>query len=294
MIQVPIHITGFFFPVLRENVHHTGSLGAGFSLSEYVQTWTTKREDDRVRVFFHGQPATLKAITSKEAAREFFTQANLRGGVNIYHRLEVPISCGLATSGAGALGVAFSLNKMFETSFSKEELATIAHIAEVKQKTGLGSVIAQYRGKFEIRTKAGSPQIGEVKRIACDAKCAVLVYGRIKTQQVLGSKQKVQKVKQAFGKKHTKLAENFSIKRFTTFSFQFAEKSGLLTPFLRKLLEQAKNIGLHGSMLMLGQGVFLFGHNLEEKVRTLIEKTSEKPKALIIRDICNTGVREVS
>lgn len=290
MIAVPIHITGFFYPKIRSNIHYTGSLGAGFSLKEYVRTRVQKRNDKKIRIFFNGENVTSRAHTSLQAANEFFNAHGEEMGIDIFHQFDVPTSSGLATSGAGALGVVFALNEEFNTSFSDVKLATLAHIAEVKQKTGLGSVIAQYKGQFEIRMKAGAPNNGKVKRITRNVKCGILGFDHMETKNILKSTQQLQRIRKAFGRKHKKLANSFSIRKFTRFSQQFARESGLLTPFLQNLLGKARERGLHGSMLMLGDGVFLFGNNLEQKLERLKKMTNKVVQTAFVSQISNKGV----
>lgn len=290
MILAPIHVTGFFFPVIKKDPNRSGSLGAGFSLEEYIKTQIRPRDDSKIKVYFNKNDVTSAAGTSKQAAKEFFKLSGKQEGVDIFHTFTVPISCGLATSGAGALGVVYGLNEFFDTSFSPTKLATLAHIAEVKQKTGLGSVIAQYKGKFEVRVKAGNPENGKVKRFQSNAKCALLIYDQIETKGILGSKQRLREIRQGFGEKHTKLMKHFSIEQFIDLSYQFATETNLLTPFLQNILEKARNLGLNGSMLMLGNGVFLFGKKLEENLQTLKQTLANKPNHSFIAKVDNKGI----
>lgn len=283
-------MTGFFYPVIREDPNFAGSLGAGFSLAEYVRTQIRRREDTKVKIYFNGEDVSSEAETSRQAAKEFFKISGIKQGVDIFHQFKIPISCGLATSGAGALGVVYGLNENFDTSFPPVKLATLAHIAEVKQKTGLGSVIAQYKGKFEVRVKAGSPKIGKVRRFRSNAEFALLMFGRIETKDILSSKQRLRVIKRSFGKKHKKLAKQFSIEHFMNLSQQFAIESGLLPSFLQKPLEKAHDIGLLGSMLMLGRGVFLFGKDLKEKLQKLLPRLPKTPNFSLISQVDNRGV----
>lgn len=295
MIRVPAHVTGFFYPIIKDNPLESGSLGAGFSLTKYVYTEVKLNNDSKIRVFFNDKEVTDQACTSYVAAKELLNYIGEKRGVIIKHKFEIPIGCGLASSGAGALGVVFGINEELDIGLKRIELAKFAHIAEVKCKTGLGSVIAQYDGMFEIRIKAGSPGLGVVLRFPVKENVAILVYGEIETKKILSSKNALKRVKYAFGEKHLELLKNFSVENFCRLSRDFATQSGLLSEHLKYLLNKASYLGLNGSMLMLGDGVFLFGEDLNKRVKKLLDQLDKnmRPRTIIFAEIDNYGVTQV-
>ena len=295
LFRVPCHITGFFKPVITDDPMKSGSLGAGFSISRYVYTKARKLSTEHIKIYFNNIERTNEACTSLRAAMILLNKFNISGGVAIYHDFEAPIGVGLATSGAGSLGAVFSINSLFNLGLNKVELARIAHAAEVQCKTGLGSVIAQYEGMFEIRLKAGAPGIGRVARFPYREKVAILIRGKISTRDVLSSQDAIHKVIKAFENKHVDLANNFSIEKFCNLSRNFALSSGLMTRWVKNVLSESEKFDLLGSMLMLGEGVFLFGEDLDYRIEKLLSKfsKSEKPKSIIITNIDNDGVTEI-
>ncbi len=295
MIRVPGHVTGFFKPIIRDDPTVSGSLGAGFSLKRYVYTRVKILDEPVIRVFFGGRDVTKEACTSYTAAKYLLDTVGKDVGVEIYHEFEIPIACGLASSGAGALGVVFAINDELKLGMSRNELAKIAHIAEVKCRTGLGSVIAQYEGMFEIRLKEGAPGIGKVARFPVRESVAILVFGPIETKKILSSKEALERVIRAFGNKHYELLENFSVENFCKLSKQFAIEAGLINDRLLLLLRKAGEYGLYGSMLMLGDGIFLFGDDLETKLQKLITSLDNtfRPKYIMFTEIDNVGVSKV-
>ncbi len=290
-IEVPLHVTGFFRAHLHENPLYAGSIGAGFSFQTYLKTTVKINELGEIRIFINGEEKTEEAKTSYTAAEQFFERCEIFEGVDIFHEVPAPIGCGLATSGAGALGVVFGLNELFGMGINKVELAQIAHVAEVENKTGLGSVIAQYEGQFEIRLKPGAPGIGVVKRIPVDAEVAIIVFGEIPTPEILKSEEKIKKIENAFDNKNEILASAFSIEKFCELSLDFAKRSGLLTRRGERILEIAKKYDLIGSQLMIGDGVFLFGDDLRTKIKRILGEIEEKPIKVIVSGIDNIGVR---
>lgn len=295
MIRVPAHITGFFRPEIKDDPYQTGSLGAGFSVEKYVFTEIKRLKIPDIKIFFGSNEVSNTACTSYYVAKTIKEKYEITEGFEVRHIFEVPIGCGLATSGAGALGTAFALNNEFSLNIDRVKLAQIAHIAEIKCKTGLGSVIAQYEGMFEIRLKAGAPGIGKVARIPIVEEIAILIYGPILTKEILSSSEKLQKVSQAFGEKNLTLLEKFSVEKFCELSFSFAVESELMLNKIRHILDIAQKYDLYGSMLMLGEGLFLFGDNLEMKVKKMIDSLGKdfRPKNVILTKIDNRGVEKV-
>ncbi len=298
LIRVPAHITGFFHPVITEKLETTGSIGAGFSIKKYVYTYVKPLFDKSdIRVFFNNKEATKIACTTISVAREIldkFAEPNI--GLEIYHDFEVPIGCGLASSGAGALGTAFAINKALDLNIDKNDLIMAAHKAEISCKTGLGSVMGQFDGMFEIRVRAGGPEFGKVARYPMKENVAVLIYGPIETRNILSSDKIMKNIENAFGNKHMELLNDFSLDNFIKLSKKFAYETKLIIDRVDYLLKKASKIGLKGSMLMIGEGAFLFGEELEEKVRNLINSLplTLKPPTVIISEIDNEGVAEVS
>src|SRR3989338_5561550 len=76
--------------------------------------------------------------------------------LKIHIMSKLPLGCGFGLSGASALATAYAVNEMLKLKKPKKELAVIAHIAEVENKTGLGDVVNQYYGGFFAKLKPSS------------------------------------------------------------------------------------------------------------------------------------------
>jgi pantoate kinase len=162
----PGHITGFFQicdhsmdPLLK------GSRGAGVSLTHGVTTRVSIQKSPKtfVNIGINGN-ITKSAEVSEHVIKTFLSRIEENYIVSVEHTVTIPIGSGYGTSGAGALSLALALNKVFNLGLTRIEAAQVAHIAEVKCKTGLGTVIAETYGGLEIRTKPGAPGIGEIKK----------------------------------------------------------------------------------------------------------------------------------
>jgi pantoate kinase len=191
----PCHITGIFQIFDQSaDILNAGSRGAGVSLKVGVKT-TVKVEKgprNRLKVNINHQTADCADLT-KHVVRAFLSRLSEASHfeIKVEHQVEAPIGAGFGTSGAGALSLGLALNEALGLGMSKIQCAQIAHVAEIECKTGLGTVIAETFGGFEIRVKPGAPGIGEIKCLPIpeNAVVACHVFGPERPGNSLANKQ---------------------------------------------------------------------------------------------------------
>ncbi len=257
----PCHITGFF-QICDESKDplYVGSRGSGLSIRDGVKT-TVKVErglKPSSHIWINGVPTSFEVsehllntfISRFEELRKF--------KILVHHRVEVPIGAGLGTSGAAALGLALALNELFDLGMSRVEAAQLAHIAEVECKTGLGTVIAETYGGFEIRTRAGAPGIGEVINVPIpeDSAMFCLIFGPISTSSLLADGDVCRRINMIGGKFVDEMIENPTVNNFMRLSRNFAENVGLMSDEVRKISKIMDDDGIIVSMPMFGDGIF--------------------------------------
>ena len=103
----------------------------------------------------------------------------------ICHSFELPQGSGYGSSGAGALGITFGLNKLFALDLSPELLGKYAHVAEVMNHTGLGTVGGQFVGGLSISMKPGFPFAMHKIKIPDNIHIVVGSFGPISTKKIL-------------------------------------------------------------------------------------------------------------
>lgn len=265
----PCHITGFF-QICDESTDllHVGSRGAGVSLSHGVTT-TVKIDENSTnptKIKINGE-TPHHAEVSRQVADELISQSRNKAKltISIEHRVDVPIGAGFGTSGAAALSLALSLNEALNLNLSKVEAAQIAHVAEVRCRTGLGTVAAEACGGMEIRTKPGAPGIGEVKRITTSENMVVacMSFGPLSTKKLLADPETRKRVNELGGRLVDELVEKPTYEAFLRLSREFAEHMGLISRKIRTVLDATDGAGFVCSMPMFGESVF-----------SLIERTS--------------------
>ena len=171
--------------------------------------------------------------------------------IKIEHDVEIPIGFGLGSSGAAALSLSFALNEAAKVGLSAEEAAQIAHWAEIVCGTGLGTVIAEYVGGFETRTRAGAPGLGIIRKIELKGyKAIILCMGPISTKLVLRGNSNIR------SEWRDDTPRTVSIKDFVTMSYEFVSKMGLTKGRCKEPIKALRAHGFDSSVALFGDTIF--------------------------------------
>ena len=292
----PGHITGLFQvcdeaedPLLK------GSRGAGVSITRGVVTKVrierSPKTSFEIRINGNGvEPAKVSECVIN-------TLLPVAGGnyrILVDHNINVPVGSGFGSSGAGALSLALALNEALRLGLSHFEAAQVAHIAEVRCRTGLGTVIAETFGGLEIREKPGAPGVGEIKRIPIDGDYVVacLKFGPMSTKEALTDERLRQQINDLGGKLVDELIARPKPSNFMNFSRSFAEGVGLISKRTRKVLEEADSRSLACSMTIFGE--CLFSLVRRDTVKELLEifcRHALSEDSTIVAEIDHEGAR---
>ncbi len=237
---------------------------------------------------------TETAEVSESVADSFLSLAGTNYRLLVEHEVQVPIGCGLGSSGAGALSLALALNEVLGLDLSKIEAAQIAHVAEAKCRTGLGTVIAETFGGIEIRARPGAPGIGEVKPIAVDDNhvVACLPFGPLSTRKALTDPKLHQVINKHGGKLVDELVRKPQVLEFLRLSRDFAELTSLITDRVRKVLTGADSEGFVCSMAIFGETVFSLVRQDEiAKLLRIFRKHKQSQHGIIKAEIDFQGAR---
>ncbi len=254
----PGHITGFFEIPHGSYSHflHKGSKGAGFSIDRGIATTAYVYESAKTdyRISINGIQ-NENAEVSRWVVEEYLKLADRPYFVNVDHDVGIPVGFGLGSSGAAALSLSYALNEALDIGLSRTEAAQIAHHAEIACKTGLGTVIAEFAGGFEIRTGAGAPGIGSVTKIDLENyKAVVLCLAPISTKSFLTSR--MDEINGLGGIMLSKLSVSRSVDDFLAMSREFAGTLGLTEDRCKEPMAALKSRGIESSVALLGQTVF--------------------------------------
>ncbi len=289
----PAHITGFFKAELGSKdeplPESIGSLGAGFSIEEGVNTSVRIKKSDKkkVRIDIVGyQPDNTQV--SKFVIQEFLKLTNDQNYfIHVLHDISVPVGYGLGCSGAVALSLVMALNQAFDTNLSKEKIGQIAHKAEVLCKTGLGDVLASFHGGFEIRTKAGSPGIGLLEKIDSDYEVIFICFSPISTKKFMT--EKLDTINGLGEKMVSRLITTKNCDDYQDMSVQFAKYVQVMTLKMQMVITDLHNNGFKCGVALFGETVYsIVPHN---KINNVV-KILKKYNGIIIKSkIDNIGAR---
>lgn len=225
-----------------------GSIGVGFTINKGVEAEISKSK--KTAVYFNKEYIHFPTV---ESVIRRLTDKKIRVLLNS----PLPLGYGFGLSGASALATAFALNKELNLSKNRDELVRIAHIAEIENKTGLGSVGTQATGGFLLKTSPGLP-VKTIKYPFIKEKIHLYIIDRLLTSEVLSNKNNWRQINKAadFELKKISGMKNPSFNDMVDASYYYALKSKLLTnPKLLEIINGIRKKSGHASITMLGQVV---------------------------------------
>jgi len=275
-VWVPHRISGFFQMMdpneknKQIDLTKIGSRGGGPALTAFGKTKITNLQTNEnkennpkknFKVFINGKDNTSKAQTSCSVVNQMAHLLPKNVNLLIDHYFDLPLGAGFGSSGAGALGIAYGLNALFQLDLTPLEAAKFAHIADVENNTGLGTVGGQFAGGLSIMTDPGYPF--QYKKIQIPENIEIVLgsWGTINTKNILTNPNYKRLIHQVGKKAMDKMNEEFSLENYMKVCKFFVEKTDFLEllklPILKNLIESLEKLQIIGaSMSQLGKSVF--------------------------------------
>ncbi len=271
-VEVPHRISGFFEIVdeingtIINNPERIGSRGAGFNLSAVGRTkikveGLDKFDSQEIEIFINNEKVNEKAETTYYIYDYIkrFLENSVK--ITIFHSFDLPVGCGYGASGSGALGSIYGLNHVLNLRLSNKEKGKIAHIAEVVNRTGLGTVCGQLRGGLCILKEPGYPCVSESIKVPKNLKIICGSFGMIHTKSILTDPVLNLKIKRAGRRAQKKLLQKLNIRSFMRASIKFVEETDILEILglyeIDELVRRLNKLKIFGaSMNQLGRSVF--------------------------------------
>lgn len=274
IVEVPHRISGFFEIVdkqngiLIESPEKIGSRGAGFNVSGVGKTAISykkleKEEESQCTIYINEEKLDKKAETSYFIYDYIKNLINYPINVKIEHNFDLPVGCGYGASGSGALGTIFGLNKLLNLGLTNFGSGRIAHIAEVVNKTGLGTVCGQLGRGLCILKEPGYPCNYERLQNPNDILVLCGTFGKIQTKSILSDDKLSSNIKEAGKLALDKLLLEPHYENFIKISFQFVEDTDIMEILdlnkTKELLNDLFKSDIIGaSMNQLGRSVYAF------------------------------------
>jgi pantoate kinase len=249
------------------DLERVGARGGGFAFEKGVLTKVSIKGDEinKIQVYINGK-LSPEAATTRTVAETLLQKCDQTFHVVIKHDVKVPIGAGFGSSAAGALGTAFALCKALGLNLTVNQLGRIAHIAEVKCRTGLGTVSPLLIGGCVITVEPGAPGYAVIDRVPVtpDYRIVAGIFKPLPTREVLASPDIRKMVNKGGRETVDKILACPSLENFMKTSKEFAVKSGFATPHVLQLIQLAEKAGAVGAAQnMVGEAV----HALVREVR---------------------------
>ena len=285
----PAHITGFFKANVSESEpERMGSLGAGFSIRDGVVTTVHARPSQISHTSITTSGYAGDVRVSESVAKDILQLCARRYHVQIHHEFTVPVGYGLGASGAAALSLAIAMNKALGLGQKQSEVGRLAHIAEVRCRTGLGDVIAAYHGGFEIRTEAGAPGVGILKKAPLKSRVVLIGFSPISTRRFIT--EQLDTINGIGGGMVNRLIKTWSSDDFQEMSLEFARHINVMTPRMSMVAERLRQNGIGCGVALFGETLFALVDHIKEQ--RIMEIMSEYKDAIILRSqVDNLGAR---
>jgi len=281
IVEVPHRISGFFEIVDEidgkkiDAPERIGSRGAGFNLSAVGRTQITvedleKSSEHEINIFINNENVGKKAETTYFICDYLkqFLKTPLK--INIHHNFPLPVGCGYGASGSGALGTVYGFNRILNLGLPDIEKGRIAHIAEVMNRTGLGTVCGQLRGGLCILKEPGYPCVSESINFSQNLKILCGSFGMIHTKSILTDPVLNSKIKKAGRRAQKKLLQHQDEKSFINASIDFVKETNILNILnltkIKDLMTRLNNLKILGaSMNQLGRSIYAICKEKNEK-----------------------------
>ena len=251
----PGNVSGVFKIVADPDPAKAHSLGWGFTVADGVEVEVTRQANGESSVTFNDQRIDFPTVL--DAVRRLTDEP-----LAITIESKLPLSSGFGLSGASAYAACIAANALIDARKTDFELASISHVAEVENLTGLGDVCAQHMGGCLAKLVPGNPLDAVAIQVEPQP-----VYWRyfspISTREILADESRHQRINMASDaalETITKLMHSSSatlFERLTDVALGFATSSGLLADARVKAgIAQARAAGGAATMIMLGNAVF--------------------------------------
>ena len=248
----PGNVSGVFKIVRDDDPRRMHSLGMGFTVSHGVTAAVS--EAPAVEIAFNGEVfdfATVRNVVESLSGRP----------VKVVLESALPLSGGFGLSGASALATAYALNARFELGLDERALGMAAHVAEVKNLTGLGDVCGQFHGGCLAKLVPGDP-LAAVALPVSEQAVFYRFFSPIRTQEIIGDPEHAARINAAADAALADLGgladQGVSaFGEYVTVAKRFSVASGLLRhPDVRRIIAEVGAAGGAASMIMLGNAVF--------------------------------------
>ena len=272
-----------------------GARGGGFAITHgaKARVQTQKSERTRIEIRINARPAP-EANTTRWALEHLLEKSGTLLAVRADITIKVPIGAGYGSSAAGTAAASLALADAAELPVTYLELGKITHMAEVINRTGLGTAAAVFVGGFDLVTEPGAPGIGTVDRLLFPKHHSILCafLEPLPTREALSKSDLAGKVNPSARRAMQKIREKPDVATFLTECRKFGQETGFETPDVTNLIDTMISAGAIGAAQnMIGKAVHGVVENKKAaRASQLVKKKFPKAK-VFVSQLDDRGVR---
>ena len=272
-------------PETDGDLRKVGATGGGYILHKGVTTVARVAQDGRgglVEVIVDGDPR-YRATTTRKAVELLFADRGWpKGTLTLEQSMGVPVGYGFGASAAAAISAVYAAAAATGLRLAKRELAYYAHVADIVEKTGLGTVSVTYDGTGAgLITRAGAPGTSEFLNVEYPIETRIVSasLAPYKKSDAISRPDTVRRINELGDRARRRVAASPNLETLASEGERFSEGLGLMTPEVRELVKLAKASGAsYASQNMIGYAVHALTTAARAKaVAATLRDASPKP-----------------
>jgi pantoate kinase len=272
-----------------------GARGGGFAIKRGVKArvHVSASEKTRIEIKINSRLAP-EAHTTRWALEHLLEKTRRSVNVEANITIRVPIGAGYGTSAAGTAAASLALADAAQLPVTYIELAKITHMAEVINRTGLGTAAAVFVGGFDLVTEPGASGIGVVDRLLFPRDHSIICafLEPLPTKEVLSQTDITTRVNPFAQRAMQRIHQTPDLHTFLTEARKFGQEVGFESPEITSLINTMMSGGAVGAAQnMIGKAVH--GVVEDRKAPRLLRLLKRKfPTAIIfVSQLDEAGVR---
>jgi pantoate kinase len=236
-----------------------GARGGGFAIKRGARALVSVSPSEKTRIEIRiNSKLAPEAHTTRWALECLLekTRTSLNVQANIVIR--VPIGAGYGSSAAGTAAASLALADAAQLPVTYNELGKITHMAEVINRTGLGTAAAVFVGGFVLVTEPGAPGIGTVDRIRFPKDHSIICafLEPLPTKDVLSQSDIADRVNPLARRAMERIRRTPDLNTFLTEARKFGHEVGFESPDVPNLIGTMISGGAVGAAQnMIGKAV---------------------------------------
>jgi pantoate kinase len=236
-----------------------GARGGGFAIKRGARALVNVSPSEKTRIEIRiNSSLAPEAHTTRWALEHLLEKTGTSLNVEANIVIRVPIGAGYGSSAAGTAAASLALADAAQLPVTYNELGKITHMAEVINRTGLGTAAAVFVGGFDLVTEPGAPGIGAVDRILFpkDHSIVCAFLEPLPTKDVLSQSDIADRVNPLARRAIEKIRRTPDLNTFLTEARKFGHEVGFESPEVTNLIGTMMSGGAVGAAQnMIGKAV---------------------------------------